>query len=232
MIEHRPVGELGGNDLGWVKVLHHVHAGSSGNPAHEPVGTLIAWDDEDFAPSTGFPAHSHQDVDIVTYVREGHLSHRDSTGGAGQVEAGDVQVLSAGAGIEHAEVSAPGGRTKVFQLRLAPRERGGKPQWGTKPFPKADRAGRLVVLASGLEEDKGALRLRADARILGATLAAGDTLAYELAAGRGAYLVSTHGRISVNDTIVDARDGMAVRGEAVVRIRAIADTEIVLADVA
>jgi redox-sensitive bicupin YhaK (pirin superfamily) len=189
------------------------------------------WNDDDLAPLTGFPAHSHRDVEIVTYVREGHVSYKDSAGGAGQIDAGGVQVLSAGTGIEHAEVSAPGQRTKVFQIWLLPRERGGMPRCETKLFPKAALAGRLVALASGFKEDRDALPIRADARILAATLAAGDTVTYALRNGHKAYLVPTNGPISVNGTIVEARSGVAVRDETVVEICAIADTEIVLADV-
>lgn len=232
MIEHRPLGELGGGDYGWLKALHHFHIGSQGNPAHQPLGNLYVWNDDDLAPGTGFPAHSHRDVEIITYVREGAVLHRDSTGGIGRIEAGDVQVMSAGTGIEHAETSAPDQRTKIFQIWLAPRERGGKPHWGTRSFPKGERAGRLVVLASGFEDDQDAIPIRAAARVLGATLAAGDVITHELAQGRMAYLVPTHGRVSVNGTIVEARDGVAVRDETVIRIQAIADTEIVLADVA
>ena len=231
MLEHRPVAELGGGDLGWLKALHHFHIGAHGNPDHKALGNLYVWNDDEFSPGTGFPAHPHRDVEIITYVREGYVSHRDSLGNEGRTEAGDVQVMSAGVGIQHAEVGAPDQLTKVFQIWLRPRSAGGEPRWGTKPFPKTDRAGRFVTLASGFEDDADALRIRADARVLGATMAAGQTLRYKLAPGRKAYLVATHGRITVNGKLIEARDGLAIAHENSVRIEARDDTEIVMADV-
>lgn len=230
MIEHRPVSELGGGDLGWLKALHHFHVGNHGNSAHKALGNLYVWNDDELAPGTGFPPHAHRDVEIITYVRKGYVLHRDSLGNEGRTEAGDVQVMSAGTGIEHAEVGAPDQRTKIFQIWLHPRVRGGEPRWGTKPFPKGDRAGRFMVLASGFAEDTDALVIRADARVLGATLTAGQFLTYDMAPGRKAYLVATTGRITLNDGPLDARDGAAVREERTLRIAALADTEIVLVD--
>ena len=230
MIEHRPVSELGGGDLGWLKALHHFHIGGRGNPAHKALGNLYVWNDDDIAPGAGFPPHAHRDVEIITYVREGCVSHRDSLGNEGRTDAGDVQVMSAGTGIQHGEVAAPDQRTKVFQIWLHPRERGGEPRWGAKPFPKSDRAGRFVVLASGFAADTDALLIRADARVLGATLTTGQSLSYDMAPGRKAYLVATSGRITLNDLPLEARDGAAVRDERTLHIAALADTEIVLVD--
>ena len=230
MIEHRPVAALGGGDLGWLKALHHFHVGSHGNPAHKALGNLYVWNDDAIAPGTGFPPHGHRDVEIITYVRKGYVSHRDSLGNEGRTDAGDVQVMSAGTGIQHAEVGAPDQWTKVFQIWLHPRERGGEPRWGTKPFPKRDRAGRFVTLASGFAEDTDALLIRAEARVLGATLTNGQSLTYDLAPGRRGYLVATSGRITLNDVLLEARDGAAIRDERMLRIVALADTEIVLVD--
>ena len=230
MIEHRPVSELGGGDLGWLKALHHFHVGAHGNPAHRALGNLYVWNDDELAPGTGFPPHGHRDVEIITYVREGYVLHRDSLGSEGRIEAGDVQVMSAGTGIDHAEVGAPNQRTKVFQIWLHPRVQGGEPRWGTKPFPKSNRAGRFVVLASGFPDDTDGLLIGADARVLGATLTAGQSLTYDMAPGRKAYLVATSGRITLNDIELNARDGAAVREERTLRIAALADTEIVLVD--
>jgi redox-sensitive bicupin YhaK (pirin superfamily) len=230
MIEHRPVSELGGGDLGWLKALHHFYVGARSNPAHEAIGNLYVWNDDELAPGTGFPLHPHRDVEIITYVREGYITHRDSLGNTGRTEAGDVQVMSAGTGIEHEEVTAPAQRTKVFQIWIHPRERGGKPRWETKPFPKKGRTGRFVVLASGFAEDADALLIRADARVLGATLSAGQCLFYRMKPGRKAYMVATSGQITLNDIVLEARDGAAVQDEPELRIEVLADTEIVLVD--
>ena len=231
MIEHRRFLEMDRVDFGWRKAVHHFYKGDTGNQAHRPVGNLYWWNDEEVVPGGGPPAHFHRDVEIITYVREGAVLHRDSSGGSGQVDAGNVQVLSAGTGIEHAELSAPGQTAKVFQIWLAPVAEGGAPAWATKTFPKSERAGRFVVLASGYGNDSGAVPIRADARVSAATLAAGETLVYDLGMDRKAYLVPAYGQIMVNDVVIDARDGVAVHGEPTIRIEAVSDTEIILADI-
>jgi hypothetical protein len=175
--------------------------------------------------------HSHKDVEIVTYVREGLVLHTDSTGGIGRIPAGDVQVMSAGTGIQHSESSAPDQRTKIFQIWLNPRSRGGEPRWDTKPFPKGERDGRFVVLASGWVEDEGAISIRADARVIGATLSGGQNLTYELAPGHQAYLVPASGQIRLNGIVVNARDGAVVSGESYMDIEALEASEIVWVDV-
>lgn len=230
MIEHRPKSELGRSDFGSFKALHHVAVGSNhDNPAHKAVGNLVVWNDDEIAAGAGVPFHGHADMEIITYVREGVVSHKDSLGNQGRMEAGDVQVMSAGTGIRHAEMSES--PTKIFQIWISPRERGGEPRWGTKSFPKSDRTGRFVVLASGFKEDAEALSIRADARVMGATLNAGQSLSYDLGPKRKAYLVPARGRIKLNGLVLDTRDGATVRDERQLRIEAIEDAEIVLVDV-
>jgi len=230
MIEHRPSAELGGSFLGWLKALHHFAIGLHGNPIHKPIGNLFVWNDDEIAPGSGFPFHSHADVEIITYVREGTVSHRDSLGNSGQTRAGDVQVMSAGVGIRHSEANAHDIPTKLFQIWLTPRVNGGKPAWGTKPFPRADRAGRFVVLASGFSEDSDALTIRADARVSGATLPEGTKISYPLARDRKAYLVPARGRVSVNGVEIQSRDGAAISAEPVIHIAALEDAELVLVE--
>lgn len=238
MIEHRPYAALGGHDLDWLKARLHVAIGGLGRPEHGPVGPLRAWNDDEFAAGSGFPMHRHQDVEILTYVRRGAITHEDSLGNRGTVRAGDVQAMSAGSGIRHAEFNATGDTTAVYQIWLRPRSTGGAPSWGTQRFPRNARSGRLAVLASGYagdfgpseEGDAGPLPINADARLLGATLGRGDVVEHVLAPGRRAYVVSTGGRADLNGVPLDARDGAAVRGETVLTITALDDTEIVLAE--
>jgi quercetin 2,3-dioxygenase len=232
MIEHRPSARLGGSSLGWLKALHHFAIGPYGNPIHKPVGNLFVWNDDEIAPGSGFPFHRHADVEIITYVRQGTISHRDSLGNSGQTHSGDVQVMSAGTGIRHSEANAHEVPTKLFQIWIEPRVKGGKPNWGTKPFPKADRAGRFVVLASGYPEDGDALSIRADARVSGATLQSGTQTSYPLAAGKKAYLVSARGRVTVNGIEIQSRDGAAISAEACIEITALDDAELVLVETA
>ena len=149
MIELRPRSTLGKSDFGSFKAHHHVKVGRrNDNPAHHPVGGLIVWNDDEIAAGTGVPLHPHANIEIITYVREGGVRHNDSLGNQGRISAGDVQVMSAGKGISHAEFSETA--SKIFQIWIAPRELGGEPGWGIKSFPKHDSAGRFVVLGERL----------------------------------------------------------------------------------
>jgi quercetin 2,3-dioxygenase len=188
------------------------------------------WNDDEIAPGAGFPPHPHADMEIITYVRQGAVSHEDSLGNKGRTEAGDVQVMSAGTGIRHAEFNQEGEPTRLFQIWILPTRRGGEPGWGTKPFPKDDRSGRLVPLASGDPDDADALPIRADARVLGATLKTGETISYNLRPGRHAYLVPASGTVEINGTRLDPRDGAAIRDEPELQIAALDDAELVLVD--
>ncbi len=232
MIERRPFDELGGADHGWLKAKHHFSFGEHHDPARMGHGALRVWNDDEIAPNTGFPPHPHANMEIITYVRQGAITHQDNLGNTGRTEAGDVQVMSAGTGIRHAEYNLEPAPTKIFQIWIIPNQKGGQPAWGAKPFPKGDRSGRLVTLASGFAEDKGTLPIRADARVLGATLKAGESVDYALGERRSGYLVPASGTVEVNGVRVDTRDGAAIKDEAVVKITAMEDSEIVLVDAA
>jgi redox-sensitive bicupin YhaK (pirin superfamily) len=230
MIERRPFSSLGGADHGWLNAKHHFSFADYGDRDRMNWGALRVWNDDQIAAKSGFPLHPHADMEIITYVREGAISHRDSLGNAGRTEAGDVQVMSAGTGIRHAEFNDEDVETRLFQIWILPRTRGGEPRWGAKPFPKGDRAGRFTALASGFDEDTEALPIRADARVLGATLKAGETAQYDLGEGRFAYLVPAAGAVEVNGVRLDTRDGAAIRDEAKLTVTALNDAEIVLVD--
>jgi redox-sensitive bicupin YhaK (pirin superfamily) len=230
MIERRPFSTRGGADHGWLKAKHHFSFASYHDPDNLGWGSLRVWNDDEIAPNTGFPPHPHSDMEIITYVRQGAITHKDSLGNQGRTEAGDVQVMSAGTGIRHAEYNLESEPTRLFQIWIEPRKDGGQPAWGAKPFPKADRSGKFIPLASGYENDAEALPIRADARVLGATLKAGETTDYTLTADRYAYLVPAAGAIEVNGVRIDARDGAAIRNETKLSIKALDDSEIVLVD--
>jgi redox-sensitive bicupin YhaK (pirin superfamily) len=232
MIEVRPFAKLGGADHGWLKAKHHFSFASYRDPNRMSHGALRVWNDDEIAPNTGFPPHPHADMEIITYVREGAITHEDSLGHKGRTEAGDVQVMSAGSGVRHAEYNREPVATKIFQIWIEPTASGGEPSWGAKPFPKGDRSGRFVTLASGFAGDKDALPIRADARVLGATLKAGDSAEYTLGKTRHAYLVPASGSVEVNGVKIGPRDGAAIEQEKVVTIKALEDAEIVLVDAA
>jgi quercetin 2,3-dioxygenase len=229
MIERRPFNRLAEADHGWLKARHHFSFGEYADPARMGWGTLRVWNDDEIAPNAGFPPHPHADMEIITYVREGAITHKDSLGNEGRTEAGDVQVMSAGSGIRHAEYNLEHGPTRIFQIWIVPTKRGGSPAWGSQPFPKGDRSGRFVTLASGFDEDIDALPIRAEARVLGATLKAGESVDYALGTRHG-YLVPASGAVAVNGTRIDARDGAAIEGTDRVKITAIEDSELVLVD--
>ncbi|MDB5421800.1 MAG: pirin [Brevundimonas sp.] len=237
MIERRPFDGLGGADHGWLNAKHHFSFANYYDPKRMSWGNLRVWNDDEIAAGAGFPPHPHADMEIITYVREGAITHEDSLGNKGRTVAGDVQVMSAGTGIRHAEYNAEPDLTRIFQIWIEPTRRGEQPAWGAKPFPKGDRAGQFVVLASGFEGDTseaggGALPIRTDARVVGATLKAGETATYPLGAARRAYLVPAVGEIEVNGVRVNARDGVAISDEETLTVHAISDTEIVLVDAA
>lgn len=232
MLDLRPFASLGGADHGWLNAKHHFSFADYYDPARMGWGALRVWNDDRIAPATGFSPHPHADMEIVTYVREGAVTHEDSLGNRGRTEAGDVQVMSAGTGIVHSEYNRETGSTTLFQIWIEPRERGGVPRWGARPFPKADRSGRLVTLASGFAEDVDALEIRADARVLGATMKAGQTIDHPLGASRRAYLVPAVGAVAIDGVRVSARDGAAIADREILAITALEDAEIVLVDVA
>ena len=232
MIELRPFDSLGGENHGWLDAKHHFSFANYHDPARVHWGNLRVWNDDTIQPHTGFPPHPHRDMEIITYVRKGAITHQDSLGNKGRTEAGDVQVMSAGTGIRHSEYNREDEVTQIFQIWIIPTSEGDAPQWGAKPFPKGDRAGQFVTLASGYEEDADALPIRTDARVVGATIPAGETVEYPLGANRKAYLVPATGSVEIDGQTVNARDGAAISDLDVLRITAREDSEIVLVDAA
>lgn len=232
MIERRAFEQLGGANHGWLDAKHHFSFAGYHDPARMGWGALRVWNDDTIAPGTGFPAHGHADMEIITYVREGAITHRDSLGNEGRTGAGDVQVMSAGTGIRHSEYNQEAVPTTLFQIWIIPDGRGQPPSWGAKPFPKADRSGQFVALASGRPGDGDALPIRADARVLGATLKAGESVEYRLGRDRRGYLVSSEGEVDVDGVGLAPRDGAAIRDVEVFRVTARSDAELVLVDTA
>jgi quercetin 2,3-dioxygenase len=231
MIERRAFDRLGGGDHGWLNTRHHFSFADYRDPKRMDWGALRVWNDDEIAPQTGFPPHPHADMEIITYVRQGAITHQDSLGNKGRTKAGDVQVMSAGTGIRHSEYNLEDEPTAIFQIWIIPTRRGGDPGWDTRPFPKGEGAGHFVTLASGIDGDADALPIRANARVLGATLKAGQIAEYRLGANRRAYLVPAKGAVEVNGLRIEARDGAAIEDERVLTVTALDDAEIVLADV-
>ena len=236
MIDVRPFNSLGTANHGWLNANFHFSFAEYHDPARMHWGNIRVWNDDTIAPKSGFPPHPHRDMEIVTYVRTGAITHKDNLGNEGRTGAGDVQVMSAGTGITHAEYNLEDEATTLFQIWILPdRDKLGQPpRWGAKPFPKGERAGQWAVLASGAagQSEEEALHINADARVLGATIAAGETLALKLDAGRKAYLVPATGKVEIEGTQVNARDGVAIAQVETLSITAIEDSEVVLVETA
>lgn len=231
MIERRPYQQLGSAQHGWLDTRYHFSFADYHDPHRMHWGRLRVWNDDTIAPHSGFPGHPHQDMEIITYVREGAITHQDSMGNQGRTLAGDVQVMSAGTGITHSEYNLEDEATRLFQIWILPDEKGLPPSWGTRPFPRGERSGAFIALASGLAEDSDALPIRANARLMAATLKAGQTAEYLIAPGRKVYLVPASGQIQINGVTAYAGDGVAIRDESRLQVSAEEDSEIVLVDV-
>ena len=228
MIDIRPFASLGHADHGWLNARHHFSFANYHDPSRMGWGRIRVWNDDQIAGKSGFPPHPHRDMEIITYVRTGAITHQDSMGNKGRTAAGDVQVMSAGTGVTHAEYNLEDEATTLFQIWVETDRPRAEPSWGAMPFPKEAREGSFQLLASG-DADDGALTINADARVLGATVKAGKALAYDAEPGRHLYLVPS-GRVRVNDIEANARDGVAISGETEVRIEADEDVELVLVD--
>ena len=235
MIEIRTFDRLGRFDNDWLSARYHFSFANYHDPARMGFGPLLVWNDDTIQPGRGFDRHGHRDMEIITYVREGAISHEDHLGNRGRTGAGDVQVMSAGTGILHAEFNMETEPARIFQIWIEPSRTGVTPRWETRQFPKGDRGGALIALASGRDEgavdgSEAALPIHQDAAILGATLAAGQSVTHRLSGGRRAYLVVARGAVEINGVKAAERDGVTIGGEPEITIAAAADSEILLAD--
>ena len=232
MIELRPFATLGAANHGWLDARHHFSFASYHDPARVHWGALRVWNDDRIAAKSGFPPHPHQDMEIITYVRQGAITHQDSLGNTGRTEVGDVQVMSAGTGIRHAEYNLEDQECRLFQIWIMPDRTGHAPSWGMRPFPKDRRDGRFEVLASGLPEDCDALKINTSGRVAAAFVKAGETVRYDTTPDRHLYLVPATGRVRIGEVEANARDGVAITGESAIAVTALEDAELVLVDAA
>ena len=228
MIDIRKFDSLGHADHGWLNARHHFSFANYYDPNRMGWGRIRVWNDDQIAAKSGFPPHPHRDMEIITYVRTGAITHQDSMGNKGRTAAGDVQVMSAGTGVTHAEYNLEDEDTTLFQIWIETDKPNAQPSWGARPFPKESREGQFQLLASGNGDD-GVLHINSDARILGATLKAGETLEYKADPSRHLYLVPS-AKVDVNGTQAETRDGVAITGESVVTVKAEEDAELVLVD--
>ena len=236
MIELRPFDRLGKADHGWLKANFHFSFAGYHDPARVHWGALRVWNNDRIAAGTGFDPHPHRDMEIITYVLKGAISHEDHLGNRGRTEAGQIQVMSAGRGVVHGEYNREAEETELFQIWIIPDEQGVPARWETTEFPREGRSGRLVPLASGRDGDSGVLKIHADAALCAATLQKGEQIEHTMA-GRAVYLVPAKGEIIVRGSdgrtvTAKARDGVAIAKEDKITLEAAQDSEVVLVDVA
>lgn len=221
------------NDLGhvkndWLDSRFHFSFAEYHNPARMGFGPLRVINDDIIRAGSGFDFHSHRDMEIITYVRKGTIIHQDNLGNQGRTDAGDVQVMSAGRGIVHAETSDPATDTTLFQIWIHPRQRGTNPRWDQKAFPKAPVGNNLNLLVSGrdADKDKSVLMIQQDAAIYGGRLKSGTTINHALKGP--AYIVMSDGSATINGEKLEAGDGAELTDETNLNIAAETDAEILV----
>lgn len=225
-----PYAQLGHANHGWLDARHHFSFSSYYNPKRLGFGTLLVINDDKVAAGRGFATHPHDNMEIITYVRQGAITHKDSMGNVGRTGAGDVQVMSAGTGVTHSEHNHEHEDTRLYQIWIRPNEMGVTPRWKAKEFPKAPVSDALGLLVSGQPHlaNKGGLFIHADAAIYGGTLKAGTTVTQTVK--HQAYVLASVGSFTVNDTPMSQGDGAEVTGTKTLTITATTDAEVLVID--
>lgn len=232
MISVRKSDDRGQTRIGWLDSRHSFSFNRYYDPRHMGFRTLRVINDDDIAPGGAFGTHPHQDMEILTWVLDGSVVHRDSTGGSGEIRPGDLQAMTAGTGIFHSE--ANGSKEKplrLLQIWIHPEGEGLKPGYDQKHFPKEQRTNRLQLVASRDERD-ASLLIHQDASVYVADLEPGNAVTHTLAPGRGAWLQVATGSVTLNGVALEEGDGAAVTEESVLEIAGRDAAEVLLFDLA
>ncbi len=231
MIKVYPYERLGHNRFDWLDTRYHFSFADYHNPQRMGFGALRVINDDIVKGGAGFDMHPHKNMEIITYVRKGAITHRDSMDNEGRTEAGDVQVMSAGTGVYHAEYNREDEDATLFQIWIQPREKNVKPRWDARKFPKEPVNDRLKLLVSGRAEDaeSGALYIHQDASVSGGALKAGAAISQPVR--DQAYLVVSEGRVRVAGQELGRGDGAEITGADKVDIAALSDAEILMIEV-
>jgi redox-sensitive bicupin YhaK (pirin superfamily) len=232
MIRIRRSAERGRANHGWLDARHSFSFAGYFDPDHVGFRKLRVLNEDRIQPGAGFPEHGHEDMEIITYVIDGGLTHRDSTGSVATLEPGDVQVMSAGRGIRHSEFNASHERElHLIQVWIEPAERGAEPRHAEAHFADSTRRGQLRAIAASDGRD-GSLPIGQDAVVYASVLDSGQVIEHELDPGRYAWLQLVRGALSVNGEPLAAGDGAAIDGETRLELRALEEAEILLFDLA
>lgn len=232
MINVTPFEDFGHQDHGWLSACHHFSFADYYDPARMGFGPLRVWNDDHIKAGTGFPLHGHRDMEIITYVRRGAVSHEDSLGNSGRTSAGQVQVMSAGTGIRHAEFNLEDEDLDLFQIWIEPDETNHTPRWDTGTFDRDHVSHGFVTLVSGRNgvEHQDALFIHQDAAFLASIMEAGEEAEIQIEPGRRAYVVPARGEIEVCGVVVPERGSAEVSGETLLSIKALRDAEVAVLD--
>ena len=233
MITIRPAQERGNANFGWLDSKHTFSFGSYYDHNHMGFANLRVINEDKVQPGKGFGTHSHRDMEIISYVLEGELEHKDSIGNGSTIRPGDVQRMSAGIGIAHSEFN---GSTRdlvhFLQIWITPDHEGIEPSYEQKNFPLADRQGKLKLVASADGRD-GSVTIHQDASLYVAVMNQGDRVSYNTDKSRSLWLQVAKGAVEVNGRALNTGDGAAVTQETDLEVVATADnTEILLFDLA
>lgn len=232
MITIRKAEERGHFDFGWLDTYHSFSFGDYYDPKHEQFRALRVINEDFVAPGRGFPTHGHRDMEIVTYILQGALEHRDSMGTGSIIRRGDAQRMSAGTGVRHSEAN-PSADTPVhlLQIWILPAEQGTQPEYEEKKFSDDEKRNKLRLIVSP-EGSDGSVRIHQDAKIYASLLDDGQEVVHTLGNGRSAWLQVAAGSVTLNDVALKPGDGAAVSGESDLRITAQEASEVLLFDLA
>jgi quercetin 2,3-dioxygenase len=232
MITLRRAGERFHTHIGWLDSWHTFSFADHYDPDHMGFRALRVINDDTVQPGQGFGTHSHREMEILTYVLQGGLAHRDSTGGGGVIRPGDVQRMTAGTGVAHSEFNASKAEPVHFlQIWIVPEERGVEPGYEQKNFSPEERSGKLRLLASR-DGRGGSLKIHQDAAVYGTLLGKGERVSQELEPGRHAWIQVARGAVELNGQKLAAGDGAAVSDERALALKGLEPAEVLLFDLA
>jgi quercetin 2,3-dioxygenase len=228
MLNHRKAEERGRANLGWLDSRHTFSFGHYFDPKHMGVGPLRVINDDRVAAGAGFPTHPHSDMEIISYVLEGGLAHRDSIGTGSVIRPGDVQRMSAGTGIRHSEFNASDAEPVHFlQIWIIPEERGLKPSYEQKTFSDDEKRGRLRLVGSRTGRE-GSVTIHRDVDLYASVLGEGETVSHTVRSGRAAWLHVARGTVTVNGAALEAGDGVGVETEGPIELKGMSESAEVL----
>ncbi|HEX8764243.1 MAG TPA: pirin family protein [Candidatus Acidoferrum sp.] len=232
MIQIRKSDERGHANHGWLDTRFTFSFADYYDPKHEHFRTLRVMNDDRVAGGGGFPMHPHRDMEIVTYVLEGALEHRDSMGHGSVIKPGDIQYMSAGTGVTHSEFNASETEpVHLFQIWMFPERQGLKPAYGQKNFPEAEKRGKLRLLVSPDGRD-GSVKIRQDNDLYATVLGTGESVKHELKPERHAYVQVARGSVALNGKRLEEGDGAAISDEKTLELTGEKDSEVLLFDLA